>query len=67
MNLFNIGSMEIIWVFAIALIILGPSKIVSFSKELSKILKTSKKWIYELQNSFDINYQSENDDKNESN
>jgi len=53
-------------VIAIALIILGPSKIVKFSKELSKILKTSKKWIYELQNSFDINYQSENNDKNES-
>ena len=67
MNLFNIGSMEIIWVFAIALIILGPSKIVSFSRELSKILKKSKRCIYELQNSFDINYQSEDNDKNESN
>ena len=65
MNIFNIGSMELIWVLIIALIILGPNKLVKFSKELSGILKKSKKWIYELQNSFDVNYQPEQKDKND--
>tara|TARA_Y100001936_G_scaffold242008_1_gene278652 strand:- start:666 stop:869 length:204 start_codon:yes stop_codon:yes gene_type:complete len=65
MNIFNIGSMELIWVLVIGLIILGPNKLVKFSKELSGILKKSKKWIYELQNSFDLNYQPEQKDKND--
>jgi len=65
MNIFNIGSMEIIWVLAIALIILGPSKLVKFSKDLSKLLKSSRRWIAELQNSFDLNYEDE--EKNDSN
>ena len=65
MNIFNIGSMELIWVLVIALIILGPNKLVKFYKELSGILKKSKKWIYELQNSFDVNYQPEQKDKND--
>jgi|TARA_B110000263_G_scaffold227305_1_gene219527 Sec-independent protein translocase protein TatA len=59
MNIFNIGSMEIIWVLAIALIILGPSRLVQFSKDLSKLLKSSRRWIIELQNSFDMNYNDE--------
>jgi len=59
MNLFNIGSMEMIWVLLVALIILGPTKLVQFSKSARKLLKSSRKWIHELQNSIDINYKEE--------
>ena len=59
MNLFNIGSMELIWVLLVALIILGPSKLVQFSKSIGKLLKSSRRWIHELQNSIDINYKEE--------
>ena len=59
MNLFNIGSMEMIWVLLVALIILGPTKLVQFSKSAGKLLKSSRKWIHELQNSITINYKEE--------
>ena len=59
MNLFNIGSMEMIWVLLVALIILGPTKLVKFSNSIGKLLKSSRKWIHELQNSIDINYKEE--------
>jgi Sec-independent protein translocase protein TatA len=59
MNLFNIGSMELIWVFLLALIILGPIKLVQFSKSLGNLLKSSRRWIFELQNSININYKEE--------
>ena len=59
MNLFNIGSMELIWVLLVALIILGPTKLVQFSKSIGDLLKSSRKWIHELQNSIDINYKEE--------
>ena len=56
MNIFNIGSMELIWVLLAALIILGPTKLVQFSKSIGKLLKSSRRWIHELQNSIDVNY-----------
>ena len=59
MNLFNIGSMELIWVLLVALIILGPTKLVQFSKSIGDLLKSSRKWIHDLQNSIDINYKEE--------
>ena len=59
MNIFNIGSMELIWVLLVALIILGPTKLVQFSNSIGKRLKSSRKWIHELQNSIDINYKEE--------
>ena len=59
MNIFNIGSMELIWVLLVALIILGPTKLVQFSNSIGKLLKSSRKWIHELQNSIDINYKEE--------
>ena len=59
MNIFNIGSMELIWVLLVALIILGPKKLVQFSNSIGKLLKSSRKWIHELQNSIDINYKEE--------
>tara|TARA_Y100000590_G_scaffold271897_1_gene305245 strand:+ start:803 stop:1003 length:201 start_codon:yes stop_codon:yes gene_type:complete len=59
MNLFNIGSMELIWVLLVALIILGPAKLVQFSKSIGDLLKSSRRWIHELQNSIDINYKEE--------
>jgi len=48
-----------IWVLLVALIILGPTKLVQFSKSAGKLLKSSRKWIHELQNSIDINYKEE--------
>ena len=66
MNLFNIGSMELIWVLLVALIILGPAKLVHFSKSIGKLLKSSRRWIHELQNSIDINYKEE-ENKDEQN
>ena len=59
MNIFNIGSMELIWVLLVALIILGPTKLVQFSNSIGKLLKSSRKWIHELLNSIDINYKEE--------
>ena len=59
MNLFNIGSMELICVLLIALIILGPTKLVQFSKSIGKLLKSSRRRIHELQNSIEINYKEE--------
>ena len=59
MNIFNIGSMELIWVLLVALIILGPTKLVQFSNSIGKLLKSSRKWIHELKNSIDINYKEE--------
>ena len=59
MNIFNIGSMELIWVLLVALIILGPTKLVQFSNSIGKLLRSSRKWIHELQNSIDINYKEE--------
>jgi|TARA_B100000315_G_C14160906_1_gene400001 Sec-independent protein translocase protein TatA len=51
--------MELIWVLLVALIILGPTKLVQFSKSIGKLLKSSRKWIHELQNSIDTNYKEE--------
>jgi Sec-independent protein translocase protein TatA len=51
--------MELIWVLLVALIILGPAKLVQFSNSIGKLLKSSRKWIHELQNSIDINYKEE--------
>ena len=59
MNIFNIGGMELIWVLLVALIILGPTKLVQFSNSIGKLLRSSRKWIHELQNSIDINYKEE--------
>ena len=59
MNLFNIGSMELIWVLLVALVILGPTKLVQFSKSIGNLLNSSRRWIHELQNSIDLNYKEE--------
>ena len=59
MNLFNIGSMELIWVLLVALVILGPTKLVKFSKSIGNLLKSSRRWIHELQYSIDLNYKEE--------
>ena len=50
----------------IALIILGPSKLVQFSKSIGNLLKSSRRWIHELQNSIDLNYK-EDQNKDEQN
>ena len=43
--MFNIGFGELIIVFIIALVVLGPEKLPEFSKKVAKILKEIKKLI----------------------
>ncbi|PZC44411.1 MAG: Sec-independent protein translocase protein TatA [Chloroflexi bacterium] len=51
MNFLGMGSLEILTVFIIAFIILGPTKMIGMGKEIGKFVRDARKMGSDLQNS----------------
>ena len=51
MNFLGMGSLEILTVFIIAFLILGPTKMIGMGKEIGKFVRDARKMGSDLQNS----------------
>ena len=51
MNFLGMGSLEILTIFIIAFLILGPTKMIGMGKEIGKFVRDARKMGSELQNS----------------
>ena len=51
MNFLGMGSLEILTVFIIAFLILGPQKMIGMGKEIGKFVRDARKYGSDLQNS----------------
>ena len=69
MNLFSIGPLEIVVVFIVGVLVVGPQRMVQYSQRISKWVKNARKFIQQysivLKDIQDLNIEEDTERKDE--
>jgi Sec-independent protein translocase protein TatA len=69
MNLFSIGPLEIVLIFIVGVLVVGPQRMVQYSQRISKWVKNARKFIQQysivLKDIQDLNIEEDTERKDE--